>query len=355
MFILTGRRLKRFLGFVRKQEKILGEIDFLSLAYITGWIYSSNYDLDQIKLKIGNQYVSTCFIDIDRQDVRDKYNTPSKVGFKLNLPTSIERLISQDEINVYAISSDKKFSFDLLSAYEKKGLSEDISVILNSNLLALDGHIDGICDLGIIRGWCSKRGASTSYHIWLQNSSGDKAIKILCNESRSSLVEFGYYGKSSFTYDTEDLLPRLKNNKIWFSFDEEGKFIVPQTNDIFLDKSFFDTEFDFDLLRDSTNLSYENEFFTKFDNCLSDSDFINLSKEEYTLDSEWQELLELKNYLDSINLDNKKISTRKILLLRSIHIILSDFENSIIYDINSGQELIKSIYSKLNELDKSIN
>ncbi len=203
-------------------------IDYVLPSKIIGWITSKDIDFEEIRLISDSITISKSKIDIERVDVFKKFGFNLNVGFILNLPTDKPSLNSK-KIEISAYSKDKKYKFNL-KIYQKQNIKKTSSRLLNilsSDILGLDGHFDGKANGGgSLKGWVSSfsKNAPT---IWLNLTNKD-SIPVRCSENYFKKEKSNKYFYDYYT-EIEDI-PINYSGEVWFSFDKEGIYKIPQDN-----------------------------------------------------------------------------------------------------------------------------
>jgi len=110
--------------------------------------------------------------------------------------------------------------------------AEVLKALLQSDLLGLVGHCDGLVK-GSIWGWACRRGQQRAAKIWLQ-AAGKEPIPVPCQSHRDGLQAINLPSHSGFVVDTAALPQDWAGEEVWFSFDEQGQFRVPQEKRVVL-------------------------------------------------------------------------------------------------------------------------
>jgi len=131
-----------------------------------------------------------------------------------------------------AISADGSQQVGLGLIGQPKQTAERLKGLLQSDLLGLVGHCDGLV-MGAIRGWACRRGQQRPAQIWLQ-ANGQEPIPIPCNGHRDGLQAMNLPSQSGFVLDPETLPQAWSGLEVWCSFDRETQFRLPQQAPIVL-------------------------------------------------------------------------------------------------------------------------
>ena len=67
---------------------VTGGIDTITPSRISGWVLSGNFQFDEVKLYIGKDLIEKTKIDIERQDVSEKFSLQGNHGFNLFIPST---------------------------------------------------------------------------------------------------------------------------------------------------------------------------------------------------------------------------------------------------------------------------
>jgi hypothetical protein len=87
--------------------------------------------------------------------------------------------------------------------------------------------------MGLIRGWACRRGQLRPAQIWLQTD-GQEPIPVTCNSHHDGLEAMNLPSQSGFVVDPATLPLELAGQDVWFGFDREGQFRLPQQAPIVL-------------------------------------------------------------------------------------------------------------------------
>ena len=210
-------------------------IEHVLPSKIMGWVSSKDIKFDEVKFLLGNNIISRAKIDIRREDVFKKYGFDKISGFVLHLPNNIPLFDYDLKAKIIAFSSVHKVNFELKIEKNKTKnfTSEFLKSLIKSDLLGLNGFFDGIDDENkILSGWISTS-KLISPKIWL-NFYEKIPIQISCNKKFYEIDKFHNY-IFYFNYEINKIPFEYEGN-IWFSFDEEGKYKIPQNTAVKISK-----------------------------------------------------------------------------------------------------------------------
>ena len=210
------------------QNNLKYKIEIICPEYISGWIFHSSKELENIYLEINKKEFYSTAIDIVRLDVNESFNLKKDLctGFKILLPKENSGLVKEIKIFANCKFNKKYFLNDLK---RNKNFSYLIK-ILNSKFLGSIGNIDGFQSDGAIHGWAFNEINSIN-HIWLFTKDKKEKYKLVCNHHRY-LSSYSISGQYGFTCDPSYLPSYFSNNEIYFSFDSKGDFNIPQLEKI---------------------------------------------------------------------------------------------------------------------------
>ena len=231
-----GRRLKRFLGLVRKKGYIYHySIEHILPNKIIGWAASKDLKLDEIKLLYGENLIAKTKLNIAREDVSTSIDIDGKHGFELSLPDKIPTLEKNLEIKLIITTSSK----DINLTMEKKidhfngNFSNYLYTLLQSNFLNAQGHFDGVSHDNLLIGWAANPNSLKTLSIWLQ-SSDLNPIKLECNSYRDDKNLKFLSNNCEFQIYIYDLPNEWKDKSVFCSFDKDGFFRLPQDDKIYI-------------------------------------------------------------------------------------------------------------------------
>ena len=213
---------------------VTGGIDTITPSRISGWVLSGNFQFDEVKLYIGKDLIEKTKIDIERQDVSEKFSLQGNHGFNLFIPSTFKykKIYLLSRIKIYATckNSNKKFNLKLFK--DKKNTNKILKAFIKSKLFLKDGFIDGIKYDGKIYGWAGLRNSTKSTSIWMKDQNSPP-LEIKCDKWRSGLEFFKVGEFSGFCLDpTDEIYRPFIGKEIKFYFDPNCKYIIPQSSTI---------------------------------------------------------------------------------------------------------------------------
>jgi hypothetical protein len=222
-----GRRLKRYLG-LRREAGIAwsGGIEHLLPGQISGWVVAKGGPLQEVRLLVGPHLIARTEINQPRPDVCESLGWQGTPGFSLVLPAELPPIDWQPAPRLLAINADSSQQVELGLIGQPKQTAERLKALLQSDLLGLEGHVDGLLQ-GAIRGWAGRRGQGRPAHIWLQ-AAGQEPWILNCDQWRDGLHAMGVPERSGFHLDPIALPPGWGGLEVWCSFDQNGLFRLPQ-------------------------------------------------------------------------------------------------------------------------------
>jgi hypothetical protein len=222
-----GRRLKRYLG-LRREAGLAwsGGIEHLLPGLISGWIVAKDVPLQDVRLVVGPHLIARAEINQARPDVCESLDWQCKPGFSLVLPAELPPLDWQPAPRLLALSADGSQQVELTLVGQPKQTADLLRALLQSELLGMEGHVDGLLE-GTLRGWAGRRGQQQPAQIWLQ-AAGQEPWPLICDHWRDGLQAIGLPERSGFHLDPQALPPGWGGLEVWCSFDQEGKFRLPQ-------------------------------------------------------------------------------------------------------------------------------
>jgi hypothetical protein len=228
-----GRRLKRYLG-LRRETGIAwsGGIEHLLPGQISGWVVAKGVPLQEVRLLVGPHLIARAEINQARPDVCEKLGWQGTPGFSLELPAELPPIDWQPAPRLLAISADGSQKVELGLIGQPKQTAERLKGLLQSDLLGLVGHCDGLV-MGAIRGWACRRGQQRPAQIWLQANS-QEPIPVPCHGHRDGLQAMNLPSQSGFVLDPASLPQAWAGLEVWCSFDREGQFRLPQQERVVL-------------------------------------------------------------------------------------------------------------------------
>ena len=108
-----------------------------------------------------------------------------------------------------------------------------IKNILNNSLVGLFGNLDGLKSDGLIYGWCAWKDIKKTAVVWLQ-CEGFDPISLKCDNLRKGMDKLGYQNHSGFILDPNELDHKYSEKIIYFTFDKEGNYKLPQGDKLIL-------------------------------------------------------------------------------------------------------------------------
>ena len=260
-------------------------IDHVLPTKIIGWISSKDTDFDEIILSCKNAIISKSKINIERNDVYKKFGFKSNVGFILDLPKT-KPTFRTYRLKITAYSKEKKIKFNLKINQNKyfDKTSSKLKDLLSSEILGLDGHFNGK-NYGSenLNGWITSF-SKNSPTIWL-NLLNNQPIAVKCSRNYrkfDSLKKIYYY---DYYFNVEDI-PISYSGEVWFTFDQEGKYKIPQSNLVNIDTV--------DINSTVVNLE-RKEPLTEF-NYFEQKKRSSTGIQEY-----WDEIISNEEFLDTLN------------------------------------------------------
>jgi|GEM_PF-1569690 len=228
-----GRRLKRYFG-LRREAGIAhrGGIEHLVPGQISGWVVAKGLPLQEVRLLVGPHLIARAEINQARPDVCEKLGWQGTPGFSLELPAELPPIDWQPAPRLLALSADGSQQVELGLLGRPQQTAERLKALLQSDLLGLVGHCDGLV-MGAIRGWACRRGQQRPAQIWLQ-ANGEEPIPVPCHGHRDGLRAMNLPSQSGFVLDPATLPQAWAGLEVWCSFDREAQFRLPQQAPILL-------------------------------------------------------------------------------------------------------------------------
>ncbi|MFM7640105.1 MAG: hypothetical protein ACKO45_00885 [Cyanobium sp.] len=230
-----GRRLKRFLGLRRQKSRSIphqGGIDTLQPGKLSGWVVAPGVPLHELRLLVGPHLIAKAEINQPRQDVCETLGWQGRPGFSMDLPSELPLVNWQDPPRVIALSADGSQQVQLGLLGRRKQTAELLKALLQSDLLGLVGHCDGLV-MGAIRGWACRRGRQRPAQIWLQ-AMGLDAVPVPCHGHRDGMQSMNLPSNCGFVLEPGSLPGGWAGQEVWLSFDRESQFRLPQLASIVL-------------------------------------------------------------------------------------------------------------------------
>lgn len=223
---------KNFFRSLKKQKlSFSGLIEIITPRYIQGWFFSKDKTIRDVSLVVKNRIVSTTKQFSYREDICKKFGIEGNFGFQINLDNinliDIEIKNPKILVNFEDISKTETLSHIKKS---KKELTENLKLLLKSDLIGLNGHFEGLQNDGNIHGWISaKPNYKNKLIIWF-SCKGQKPIPIICDIYRPSLIEESNGIVKGFAVDPYSFPSEWSLKEIIPSFDENGFFPLPKNN-----------------------------------------------------------------------------------------------------------------------------
>ncbi len=213
----------------KKNISFNGLIEIITPSYIQGWVFSPKKAISDISLVVENKKISTTKNLFYREDICKKFGIEGNFGFKINIDNInlIDTEITNPKILVsFENISGKEELFHIKKS--KKELTENLTLLLKSDFIGLNGHFEGLQNDGNIHGWISaKSNFKNKLNIWFA-CKGQKPIPIICDIYRPSLIEQSNGLVKGFAVDPYSFPSEWSLKEIIPSFDENGFFPLPQ-------------------------------------------------------------------------------------------------------------------------------
>lgn len=283
--------LQRFFGLEKegmRQALCQGGIDNLQPGQISGWVVAKEVRLHEVRLIMGDILLAKAEINQPRLDVCQTLNCDGQPGFTIELSHELPQVNWQNNPKVIAISLDGAYRTELGLLGNKLNTTRVLKSLLQSELLGMIGHCDGLVQ-GLIRGWAGWKGQAKPATVWLQTE-GEVPMEIICDRYREGMQTEGIHGKCGFEVAPLELPVQWAGKSIWFSFDQEGNYRLPQEESVVVSNGQVITQ-DVILPNDRTdkNLVFAPKAYQGY----SDIDSQELSEH-------WRRLEEIKQYLDQV-------------------------------------------------------
>jgi hypothetical protein len=230
-----GSPLKRFLGLRGQNERKIpfqGGVDTLQPGQMSGWVVAPDVPFHEVRLLVGTHLIARGEINQARQDVCETLGWQGLPGFSVELPSELPVVNWQGSPRVIALSADGSQQVELRLIGRRQQTAEVLKALLQSDLLGLKGHCDGLAK-GSIWGWACRRGQQRAAQIWLQ-AAGKEPIPVTCHLHRDGLQAINLPSHSGFVVDTNSLPRDWAGEEVWFSFDQQAQFSLPQQERIVL-------------------------------------------------------------------------------------------------------------------------
>ena len=230
-----GSPLKRFLGLRGQNERKIpfqGGVDTLQPGQMSGWVVAQDVPFHEVRLLVGPHLIARGEINQTRQDVCDTLGCQGLPGFSVELPSELPLVNWQGSPRVIALSADGSQQVELGLMGRSQQTAEVLKALLQSDLLGLVGHCDGLAN-GSIWGWACRRGQQRAAQIWLQ-AAGKEPVPVPCHLHRDGLQAINLPSHSGFVVYTTALPQDWAGEEVWFSFDQQGQFRLPQQERVVL-------------------------------------------------------------------------------------------------------------------------
>lgn len=238
-FILVPKErrtsLTRFVGLkesTRAKISHKGGIDNIQPGRLSGWVAAKGIIFHEVRLFVCGHLLAKTEVDQLRPDVCEMLGSQGQHGFIINLPSKLPIVNWQDEPKLIAMSADGSHQVELGLLGQKKPIGKVLKDLLHSDLLGLIGHCDGVIQ-GAIRGWAARSGQTKPTIIWLQ-CEGKEPRDVYCDQHREGMQSQNVSSNCGFVVALQSLPSGWAGSKVWFSFDRNGEFLVPQASEIIL-------------------------------------------------------------------------------------------------------------------------
>ncbi|UPM49173.1 hypothetical protein MY494_07370 [Synechococcus sp. A10-1-5-1] len=220
------RRLKRYLGLKHDGDGgHQGGIEHLLPGRLSGWVFGASEPFHEVRLLVGAHLIARAEVDQSRPDVCEQLGREGTPGFSLALPAELPPLDWSQPARLLALSADGRHQADLRLIGKKADTSVELSQLLQSDALGLEGHFDGLVG-GQLQGWAARRGQAKPAQIWLQ-AVGREPISIECQQWREGMAE-----RCGFQLSLSTLPASWSGSELWCSFDPAGMYRLPQEQEV---------------------------------------------------------------------------------------------------------------------------
>jgi hypothetical protein len=229
------RSIGRFIGLGQNsgdQVVYKGGIDQLQPGQFSGWVVSEEVSLLEVRLLLGEHLIAKGEINQQRPDVNAKLGWQGAAGFCVELPTALPMLNWQESPRVIALSADGSKHVELGLLGRKNQTGDLLKKLLQSDLLGLIGHVDGLVQ-GALRGWACRSNQTIPAKIWLQ-SDGQKPIPVSCDLYREGMQSLRLPWQCGFAVEPQSLPEGWAGVEVWCSFDQGGEYRIPQETPVVL-------------------------------------------------------------------------------------------------------------------------
>jgi hypothetical protein len=229
----TARRLKRLMGLASEPTlRFKGGIEAIQPGRLTGWVIAPGVALHEVRLLVGNHLIARADINQPRPDVCEAHGWQGQPGFSLDLPGELPPLDWQLRPRLIALSPDGSQQVELRLMGGAEQTTPLLLTLLQSELLGLVGHCDGL-QQGRIVGWAGRAGQPRPARIWLQTA-GREPQAVTCNQRREGMQALDLPEYCGFSIHPNTLPADWAGREVWFSFDRQNRFRLPQMQAIVL-------------------------------------------------------------------------------------------------------------------------
>jgi hypothetical protein len=226
--------LKRYFGLRREKVTLhRGGIEHLMPGRISGWVVASGgVALQEVRLLVGPHLIAQTAINQPRPDVCEALGWQGQPGFSLVLPPELPPVDWQALPRLLALSGDTSEMVELELMGRPEQTATLLRALLTSDLLGLEGHCDGLLQ-GAIRGWAGRPGQREPAQIWI-HSTGQAPLPVRCDQWREGMRVLNLPERCGFSLDPWSLPTDWAGKEVWFSFDRNGQFRLPQAGPVVL-------------------------------------------------------------------------------------------------------------------------
>jgi hypothetical protein len=228
--IKKRERLKRFLGWGSSSRQHKGGIENLLPDRITGWAISCDKPFHEVRLVVGSSLISRTEINQPRKDVCDKLGYNGNPGFSLPLPGTLPPIDWSHSTRLLALSIDGSHYDELQLLTDPETTSERLQDLLQSDILGLEGHFDGIVS-GALQGWATRKELSHPIRVWLQ-SEGNEPLPLICDQFREDMEHLQIARQCGFRFTLTKLPAAWRGKSLRCSFDRDGVYCLPQNQTV---------------------------------------------------------------------------------------------------------------------------
>jgi len=229
----AARRLRRLLSLGGGPTlRFKGGIEVIQPGRLSGWVIAPGVVLHEVRLLVGDHLIARADINQPRPDVCEAHGWNGQPGFCLDLPGELPPLDWQLRPRVIALSPDASQQVELSLMTGEEQVSELLLALLQSELLGLIGHCDGL-QHGRILGWAGRIAQTQRVRIWLQ-SAGKEPQEVICNQRREGMQSLGLPENCGFSILPQTLPEDWAGQEVWCSFDRQNRFRLPQLQKIIL-------------------------------------------------------------------------------------------------------------------------